>query len=195
VVRSDQQSLKFLLEQRVVGGEYQKWITKLMSFDFEIQFRSGASNRVADALSRKLEVVEVGSLIMPQWVSWPELRRELASDSLIKSITDTILKGEKVDGFTLQNGVLFYTKRLVIPKNSTLKQQFYMNFMLHFVVDIRVKLKHIKELNSNSFGREWAATYVNMSRIAKCAKETRLKIQRRPGYSNQFLYQNMFGTK
>lgn len=53
VVRSDQQSLRFLTQQREVNQKYQKWVTKLLGFDFEIQFKPGSSNRVADALSRK----------------------------------------------------------------------------------------------------------------------------------------------
>lgn len=53
VVKIDQQSLKFLLEQREIDSEYQKWVSKLLGYDFEICYRTGAYNRVADALSRE----------------------------------------------------------------------------------------------------------------------------------------------
>ena len=47
VVRKYQHSLKFLLKQRIVRAEYRNWITKLMGFDFEIQYHCGASNWMA----------------------------------------------------------------------------------------------------------------------------------------------------
>jgi hypothetical protein len=53
VVKTDQQSLKFLLEQKVGTPFQQKWITKLLGYDFVVEYKKGVENRVADALSKK----------------------------------------------------------------------------------------------------------------------------------------------
>lgn len=36
VVRTDQQSLRFIMQQREVGGDYQKWVSKLMGYSFDV---------------------------------------------------------------------------------------------------------------------------------------------------------------
>jgi hypothetical protein len=70
-IKTDHQSLKYFLEQRIFSQEQQKWVTKLFGYDYEIIYKKGKDNVVADALSRKYE--DEGSLfslsfIVPDWL-------------------------------------------------------------------------------------------------------------------------------
>ena len=56
-VKIDHDSLKYFLEQRLSLEEQQKWVTKILGYDFEIVYKKGKQNVVADALSRKDEDV------------------------------------------------------------------------------------------------------------------------------------------
>jgi hypothetical protein len=49
------QSLEYFLEQRISSPEQQKWVTNLFGYDYEIIYRKGKENVVADALSHKYE--------------------------------------------------------------------------------------------------------------------------------------------
>jgi hypothetical protein len=53
VIKTDQQSLKHILEQRVGTPMQQKWISKLLGYNFVVEYKQGKENKVADALSRK----------------------------------------------------------------------------------------------------------------------------------------------
>jgi hypothetical protein len=54
-IKTDHQSLKYFLEQRISSQEQQKWVTKLFGYDYEIIYKKGKDNVVVDALSRKYE--------------------------------------------------------------------------------------------------------------------------------------------
>jgi hypothetical protein len=70
-IKTDHQSLKYFLEQCLSSPEQQKWVTKLFGYDYEIIYKKGKDNVVADALFRKFE--DEGSLfslsfVVPDWI-------------------------------------------------------------------------------------------------------------------------------
>jgi hypothetical protein len=72
-VKSNHDSLKYFLEQRLSSEEKQKWVTKIFGYDFGIIYKKGKKNVVAYALSRKDEYVEAFlcaiSIIQPNWIT------------------------------------------------------------------------------------------------------------------------------
>jgi hypothetical protein len=50
-IKTDYQSLKFIFEQKIGTPIQQKWITKLLGYDFVVEYKKGQDNIVADALS------------------------------------------------------------------------------------------------------------------------------------------------
>jgi hypothetical protein len=58
IVHTDQQSLKFLLEQKVGTNSQHRWASKLLGYDFAFEYKKGKDNRVATERFR-LKVTEV----------------------------------------------------------------------------------------------------------------------------------------
>jgi hypothetical protein len=52
-VKTDHYSLKYLLDQRLATIPQHHWVGKLLGFDFSVEYKPGAANSVADALSRR----------------------------------------------------------------------------------------------------------------------------------------------
>lgn len=114
-------SLHYITQQREIGDGFQKWVSRLIGFDFEKQYKPGAANRVADALSRKtVGAVELGALVTTQVVDWELLEDEITQDSFLNQLRQEL--GQKVKphvGFTLTANRLLYKGPVVIPKSSS----------------------------------------------------------------------------
>ncbi|KAL4285207.1 hypothetical protein GQ457_16G013510 [Hibiscus cannabinus] len=52
-IRTDHKSLRFLAENQAVTPSQQKWVMKMMGYDYEVCYKKGINNVVADGLSRR----------------------------------------------------------------------------------------------------------------------------------------------
>ena len=85
VVKSDNNSLKYLLEQKDLNEKQQKWVSKIHAYDFDIEFIKGKNNAVADALSRRPSIFSMSGMS----VDWKDhLMVEYAKDQFASQLLD-----------------------------------------------------------------------------------------------------------
>ena len=56
IIKTNQQSLKYLLHQRISTPLQHKWLSELLGYAFVVEYNKGSENVKADALSRRGEV-------------------------------------------------------------------------------------------------------------------------------------------
>jgi hypothetical protein len=85
VVKSDHNSLKYLLEQKDLNERQQKWVRRIQAYDFDIEFVKGKNNVVADALSRRPSILAIIGVT----VDWKDhLVMEYAEDQFACQLLD-----------------------------------------------------------------------------------------------------------
>ncbi|KAJ4807982.1 polyprotein [Rhynchospora pubera] len=123
IIKTDQISLKHLLEQRVNHMMQHKGLCKLMGLDYKIEYKKGIENKVADALSRqvtgrkeeKFETLTVTELI-PQWVD--EIKDSYINDTWIEGLQNKNSGLNSESKFTQSNGLWKYKDKLCIETNG-----------------------------------------------------------------------------
>jgi hypothetical protein len=125
-VKTDHDSLKYFLEQRLSSEEQQQWVTKILGYDFEIIYKKGKQNVVEDELSIKDEDIEAFlcaiSIIQPNWII--EAKDEWKNDEKVWTLIQRLQQDSSaLYTFTWKNESLCYKYRLYLCKNSQLKQK------------------------------------------------------------------------
>ena len=121
MVRTDHYSLKFLLDQRLSMIPQHHWASKLLGFDFRVEFKPGKQNIVADALSRRdAEPGVVMALSAPQFSLFDELHQATTLDPNLTALRALIEAGELEAPWALVDGVVTFDGRAHIPASSDL---------------------------------------------------------------------------
>lgn len=58
IIKTDQKSLNWILQQKISTPFQHFWLSKLMGFNYEIHYKSSTENKVADALSRATNTLD-----------------------------------------------------------------------------------------------------------------------------------------
>jgi hypothetical protein len=122
ILRTDQQSLKYMGDQRLVPSIQHKLMVKLMGYDYKIEYKKGKENRAANALSRRpaTEFVRAISTTVPLWVN--DVQASYVDDPKFKELEQQLhVKPDSVTHYTLTNGLIRYKGRLYIGSYSDLK--------------------------------------------------------------------------
>ena len=134
--------------------EHQKRITKLLGYDFVVEYQSGVENKVVDVLSCKLEEVFLAALSIPQVNIVGELDQQVHNDkSLCKLMFDLERDQDSHPRYTLVQGRLMFKGRLVVPKGASIITTLFKEYHDGPVGGYSRVLKTYKRLKSDFY---WA---------------------------------------
>lgn len=120
LIRTDQSSLQNLMEQTEIWPQYQRWVTKLLGYDFDIEYKSGKYNKVADALSRQGPLGELSNSSPPTIIDIEVIQRVVENDPKLQNINELVDDPLSHPKFSVHQGQLLYKGRLVLSPSSTL---------------------------------------------------------------------------
>ncbi|XP_020082482.1 uncharacterized protein LOC109706087, partial [Ananas comosus] len=116
VIKTDHQSLKHLLEQKITTAVQQKGMVKLTKLDYIIHYKAGKKNRSADSLSRR--GFEEGTsaaitTVIPSWVA--ELAASYRGDEKCQQlISKLLLQPDPQSKYTYSQEMLRYKGRIYV---------------------------------------------------------------------------------
>ncbi len=130
IIQTDHESLKYLLEQKIITPMQQKGMMKLMGFNYSIVYRKGKENKVANALSR--QGWDIGhnmaiTTIIPAWTY--ELEDSYKEGPYYQAIIEKLsLHPEELDSYTYKQGVLRYKGRICVGSSGNLREKLIKHF-------------------------------------------------------------------
>ncbi|WVZ03870.1 hypothetical protein V8G54_024676 [Vigna mungo] len=119
IIRTDQKSLKSLMDQSLQTPDQQAWLPKFLGYDFTIEYKPRKDNQAADALSRSF------------FMAWSNRETNLMSkikqatplDPHLQDVIQACAAGNPPNhNYAYTDGLLQWKQRVVIPRNEEIIQ-------------------------------------------------------------------------
>ncbi|GJX68055.1 putative CCCH-type zinc finger family protein [Tanacetum coccineum] len=114
ILHSDHEALTYINGQHKLKPRHARWVEFLQAYTFHIKHKSGVTNRVADALSRRRSLLSTMQVSVLGFEKIKELYQE---DGFFSKVINQCTNGPYKE-FIFQEGFLFRGNRLCIPECS-----------------------------------------------------------------------------
>jgi hypothetical protein len=127
VVRTDHHSLKFLWDQTIATEVQQRWLIKLMGYDFVIEYKRGYDNRAADTLSRQQEGALLAvSAPVPSWIE--PIQQEVQHEPDLITLSEKIQQQNIKGPWQVQAGLIYFKNRIYLKSASPIAAAIIVEF-------------------------------------------------------------------
>lgn len=117
--------MRGLTDQAIQTPEQQKWLHKLLGYDFSIEYKPGKENIVVDSLSRSFFM----AWSQPQLSILSNLREAILVDPKLKAIVDLCITNQPHNpNYSIRDHLLFWKGRLVLPADHEIVQKILHEF-------------------------------------------------------------------
>ncbi|KAA8525395.1 hypothetical protein F0562_007250 [Nyssa sinensis] len=131
----------------MVTLEQQKWIAKLLGYDYEILYKPGIENSTADALSRVTGSPTLNVLFVLQAQIWEEIKTAAEGNAYMDRIGKLAATKPGLP-YTKRNGLILYKNRVVVPPKSQILDQL-LRSRIHPVFHVSLLKKKIGDSSAN----------------------------------------------
>jgi len=127
ILRTDQQSLRFMTTQKLTEGVQHKLLLKLLEFDYTIEYKKGKDNIAADALSRRDVSCHAITVCVPEWMEDVKLSYIQDADSakLLRKMANDVSDPPQ---YTIKDGIIKHGSKIYVGASTNMRLTLLENF-------------------------------------------------------------------
>ena len=155
IIKTDQQSLKYIQEKKLTEGIQHKLLVKLLGYNYTVEYKKGKENKVADALSRVKQKIYslISSAAVPVWIT--EVVQSYKGDTKCKELIQQLtVAPTSVLNTSLTKGIIRVHGKIYIGASTELRGKIISSLHNSELGGIQGKRQHIKESSCYSTGQE-----------------------------------------